>query len=745
MGLVPLGHRSPLVRARTSVRRLRHLRDAAAGSDPGLTRLLTAANAAGAMATALGVELVVARLRGLGEQSTIVGMILGAVVAMMGSMALNGTDAWEKVRTAAFFPVAIGGGVALGVAVSGHPRLMLSLFVVVMFAAVFVRRFGPAYFFYGFMLWMGYFFASFLHATWSMVPDLLLATVVGAAWALLLSLTFTRSRPRRTLDRIRRSFDARARRLAATVTALLRTSVEQTHYRERLRRRLHSQQTQLAEAALMIEAWSAESGALPPGWSGQGLRRRVLEGQLALERMAGAGDRLSEAPPALREAAASVTESFSLDDAAGVRGAVRALGDIQVDDAAYGQAARRLGAVTEEYVRLMSATDAPPVHAPGDFVPSVELAMGNLPSSAAVARDVTARGHRLNPLTRLDFTTRQAVQAAIAGALAIVLGRQLDATRYYWAVIAAFVAFAGTGTRFETTAKALYRVLGTLVGLVVGVGLAEMTQGHIGWMLFTVVASMFCGFYLVRINYAFMIFFVTIMIAQLYMILHQFSDQLLVLRLEETAVGAAAGIAVGLLLAPLSTRDTVKVAQLDLYSALATFLDAVAGRPPIDVDGPTDVDGLMREVDNQHRDLLLVSVPLTRPLLVANSPTLVRRQIALTSRAVRLARPLAAAVRGAEQVDPAVVRSCHALADALRVMIEHPSVLGSSAARSEPEVVAALDAVDAALYGSADDPAHTSEVRTRVAWRALAGMHSALRELGAPQQAVGDDSARSQQ
>jgi len=685
------------------------------------------------MASALGVELAIARLRGLGEQATIVGMILGAVVAMMGSMALTGTDAWAKVRTAAVFPVAIGGGVVIGVAVSGHPRLMLSLFVVVMFVAVFVRRFGPAYFFYGFMLWMGYFFASFLQPTWSLVPDLLLATVIGAAWVLLLSLTVTRSRPRQTLDRIRRNFDSRARRLAAAITVLLRTSPEQAHTRDRLRRRLHSQQAQLAEAGLMIEAWSAESGAVPPGWSAQGLRRRVLEGQLALERMAAAGEELSEAPASLREGAARVTESFSLNDMPAVRDAVATLGAISAEDSVYEPVARRLAAVTEEYGRLMGQARVPPSDDLGEFVPSVELAMGNLPSSAAVARDVSARGHRFNPLTRLDFTTRQAVQAAIAGALAIVLGRQLDTTRYYWAVIAAFVAFAGTGTRFETVAKAPYRVLGTLLGLVAGVGLADLTQGHTEWMLFTVVASMFCGFYLVRVNYAFMIFFVTIMIAQLYMILNQFSDQLLVLRLEETVVGAAAGIAVGLLLAPLSTRDTVKAAQVDLYEALATFLDAVAGRPPSDTDGPTDVDGLMREVDNQLRDLLLVSTPLTRPLLLANSPALVRRQIALMSRAARLARPLGAAVRGADDVDPVVLRSCVALAGALRSMTEHPALLGSSAARTDPEVVAALDDVDAALYGGVEDASQSSDVRTRIAWRSLARMHSALRELGAPQ------------
>ena len=66
------------------------------------------------------------------------------------------------------------------------------------------------------------------------------------------------------------------------------------------------------------------------------------------------------------------------------------------------------------------------------------------------------------------------------------------------------------------------------------------------WVLVVVITSMSCGFYLVNISYASMIFFVTIMVAQLYSALHVFTTGLLWLRLEETAVGAGIGIAVAL-------------------------------------------------------------------------------------------------------------------------------------------------------------------------------------------------------
>jgi uncharacterized membrane protein YccC len=629
------------------VGRVRQLRDRLVGSDPGLGRLHTAASSALAMASALGVELLVARVRGADPQGTLVAMLLGAVIAMMGSMALAGNGVWTKVRTAAFFPVAVGLGMVAGIATAAHTTAMLVGFVAVMFVAVFVRRFGLDFFFYGFMLWMGYFFASFLGATWNMLPWLVVDSVLGSAWVLLLAITVLRTNPRRTLWRVRRSFGARARRMALALTALLDADPDDVRARARAHRRLQSLHAQLAEAALMIEAWSGEDGSLPLGWSAQALRRRVLDTQLALDGIALGGEALADAPIRLRQTAAGVARALSLHhNTAALECAdelERAL--VVVPPGRTSRAGRLMVDSTREYVGIVKHAGRPPAVEPGEFSPTVSLAMGNLPGSVAVARDVAARGSHWNPLSRLDFVTRQAVQVAVAGALAIVLGRWLNETRYYWAVIAAFIAFTGTGSRAETFLKAGNRVLGTLVGLVAGIELAHLTQGHPSWILTTIVLSMFCGFYLLRINYAYMIFFVTIMVAQLYTVLHEFSDHLLVLRLEETVIGAAAGIAVALLITPLSTRDTVKRAQQDLLEALAALLDRLAGHLPGDEDAYSDPDALLRDAENQLRELCLVATPLTRPLLLANNPARARHRLFLYTQVMQTCRALVAEAR----------------------------------------------------------------------------------------------------
>ncbi|SCD73219.1 hypothetical protein GA0115246_1052717 [Streptomyces sp. SolWspMP-sol7th] len=170
------------------------IRDFHLGSDPGLGRLRSALVAGLAMAGALGIEYLYARLGGAAPQDMIVYMIIGTVVAMLGSNALAGPSPAANLRIAVFFPVALFAGLLPGIAVAEHEVPMLAGFVVVMFAAVYVRRFGLAYFFYGFMGWMGYFFAAFLHPRLSQLPGLLVAVLLATAWVTALCLALLRNR-----------------------------------------------------------------------------------------------------------------------------------------------------------------------------------------------------------------------------------------------------------------------------------------------------------------------------------------------------------------------------------------------------------------------------------------------------------------------------------------------------------------------------------------------------------------------
>lgn len=656
---------------------MHRIRDKAIGSDPGMTRLWSAVSAAVAMTTGLAVEYGYTRLTGAGAQATLVAVLLGAITAMMGSMALSGTGVWPKVRTAALFPVAMGLGMVVGVLVSPHTDLMLAVFVVVMFAAVFVRRFGVPFFFYGFMVWMGYFFAAFLHATLDGLPAMLVAVVIASVWVLLLSLTVLRGNPARTLARTRRAFGARARAVVRRCANLLEDGGSV--------RRVHAAQARLAESALMIEAWSAEVPVLPDAAPAAAIRRTTMDAQLAIDLLVSACTQLATEPDRdLVTAAAHVLDRFARNDYAAAGRAAEAL------LARAGASPARLVAVAvTDYLGVVDRADRDGLA--GDFEPAVTIAMGALPGSAAAAGDVEPRGGAWNPLRRLDFTTRQAVQVAVAGGLAIVLGRLLSEQRYYWAVIAAFVAFTGTATRSEVFLKSVNRVLGTLVGLGAGIALAHLTAGNTAAVLVVIVGSMFCGFYLQRLSYAYMIFFVTIMVSQLYSVLNEFSPGLLVLRLEETAIGAAVGIGVGLLLTPLSTRDTVRTTERALAGTLAELLDGVAERIE---GGSPDLEAQVRVLDNNLRQLRLVAAPLVAAVPWGGGSRTTRHRLTLTATLVQHTHRLVARLRrgGAER----------SLAVAARALAEV-----ASAAPGSPDLVALLALAEAALAqhcSRADEP-----------------------------------------
>ncbi|HEY0246866.1 MAG TPA: FUSC family protein [Gryllotalpicola sp.] len=638
---------------------LRRILDFLLASDPGLGRLQSAVSGAGNVAACMAVEYLLARAIHAPAQGVLVFMLLGSVVAMMGANALVDYRLLENLKVAALFPVAVGAGLAAGAMLAPFHFVALAGFVAIMFLSVWMRRFGLAYFFYGFMVWMGYFFADFLGATPDALPGMLLAVVVATAVVLVLCCTVFRPHPRRTLAQVFRSMDARTRALARALAELM-DAEPGSAAAGRASRDVFDARIRVNETSLMSDGWAAHVRALPEGWTASTLRARLLEIQLGLDRLTIGARRLAGAgaPASVRHAAGALLRDFADGGRERARGAA---GRLLESDACLDPATREAVVELDRGVRVLTHVPSRPVLSrelrpnETEFVPAAALVLGQLPGAPSVASDVDPRGGSWNPLTRLRFSSRQAIQVAIAGVLAIVVGSLISGQRYYWAVIAAFVAFSGTGTRFDTTRKSVLRVVGTLLGLIAGIGLAHLTNGNTWAALAVIVGSIFCGNYLMRVSYAYMIFFITIMLSELYAILGQFSDQLLVLRLVETAAGAAVGIGVALLVTPVSTRDTIAQAQAAVVDAVTAVLEASRERAitPVRGSAPAPVfDEVLVAADNQLRRLVLVAGPLTHYQLWENRPRAIRRQLTVTANVVATARAIAQLARSLDEPDP---------------------------------------------------------------------------------------------
>ncbi|WP_335935546.1 FUSC family protein [Streptomyces sp. PTD5-9] len=153
-------------------------------------------------------------------------------------------------------------------------------------------------------------------------------------------------------------------------------------------------------------------------------------------------------------------------------------------------------------------------------------------------------------------TTRQALQATVGGVLALAAGQLLSEQRWYWAVGAAWWVFVNTASRGETLVRGFRRVLGTLIGLPVGLAVVVPLHGAAVPSAVVVALGVFGIFYTAPVSYTWMMLSVTVMAGALYGLLGVLDPALLLLRVTETAAGALGAALAVLLILPVTTHAT---------------------------------------------------------------------------------------------------------------------------------------------------------------------------------------------
>jgi uncharacterized membrane protein YccC len=617
------------------------------GSDPGLNRLRTAlmsvltigvileaewvlvhfthalqiqTRAGAALPAAQATQLAVAN-----HDYLVIMMLLGAILGMISGFGVMDPDARGQLITVLFLPVPMFPALALGIAVGGHRVLSLVLLAVILAAGTYLRRFGPRGMVSGMLLFMGFFFGFFLHGT--ITPGDLgwVAVAVGVGDAVALAVRFSLFYPRqaKALQRTQRSYGARARKVASLALELF----EDPAHGERELRRLQHHLVRLNEAALMIDAQLGDPAAVAEGSSAQLLHQRLFDVELALTniaRFAEAIGRLDLPADQCAEVRLALRDIASSDLTGGMQHAENLLSLLPVTGPhAGGEDPTRvvvphrfagsviaLSAAGAEWLAL-GQTDG----GKGTFEPAVMLFGGWLPGSAQVSAVASAeRGMRRGDRVRLAPYTRAAIQVGIAVGASIALGDLVSGRRFYWAVIAAFITFMGVNNSGEQARKGLYRIAGTVVGIGIGSLLATAVGHRPYWSIAVILISLFFGFYLMRINYAFMVVGITVMVSQLYVQLGEFSNSLLGLRLAETAIGASVAIIVVTLVLPLRTRRVLRVALRDHVHAVAALVHHATCRLLGVECSESTLRADARAVDVSHQALVATAEPLRRNL-----------------------------------------------------------------------------------------------------------------------------------
>jgi uncharacterized membrane protein YccC len=203
---------------------------------------------------------------------------------------------------------------------------------------------------------------------------------------------------------------------------------------------------------------------------------------------------------------------------------------------------------------------------------------------------------------------RQAIQLSLAAIPAIVAGELLSPQRWYWAVLTAFVVFSGTTSAGETLRKAWSRVAGTALGVVAGVVVVILVRGNHAAALALLFVFLFVAVYGLRLSYAVMTFGITAVLSLLYVLLGFFTDQVLVLRLIETVIGAAFGGAAATLVFPIHTANVLNNVTAEALNRLSYAVEQAAQR----LEGRRDADPLAaaRAYDESFQTLRALMLPL---------------------------------------------------------------------------------------------------------------------------------------
>jgi hypothetical protein len=93
-----------------------------------------------------------------------------------------------------------------------------------------------------------------------------------------------------------------------------------------------------------------------------------------------------------------------------------------------------------------------------------------------------------------------------------------------------------------------------------------------------ILVALFLGLYLMRTNYAFFVVAITVVVSQLYIQLGEFSNSLLLVRLEETALGGAVTVVVIMVVFPLRTRRVLRVARHEYVQSVDRMVQLAEDR-----------------------------------------------------------------------------------------------------------------------------------------------------------------------
>lgn len=258
------------------------------GSDPGLLRLRMASRTTAALACSLVALYLLTRATG--QPLTVA--LLGVVITMIAARSVTEPDPRQQRITMALLPLPAALSITAAALLARHQVAADLVFVVIVFVAVYIRRFDARGRALGMVAFMAYFFTLYLRAGPAELPWMIGAVLVGTLCTFVMSTYVLPDRPERVLRATIRSLRARMAIVVDTTAEAIRAG----RLDQRRRRRMHTRIARLNSTALMVQSQIEDKynpATLWPGVSGEHLAPWLFDAELAVEWVAIAGQRVA--------------------------------------------------------------------------------------------------------------------------------------------------------------------------------------------------------------------------------------------------------------------------------------------------------------------------------------------------------------------------------------------------------------------------------------------------------------------
>jgi uncharacterized membrane protein YccC len=575
-------------------------RDWLLANDPALSRLRMASRVTLSVILSFGALLAIHTLV---VPLPLASYGLGIVLSIEGGVAVRDKGGARQLVTRLLGCAASLVVVVIAAGLEGHRYVSDATFLLIIFLAASARVIGPRGHAIGMFAFMSYFLGAYFQPPIAQLPLVAIGPVVSSLIAHAVRSVVLPDDWRRDLLRSLESVSGRINQILFKIAALAADG----HVSDKDRQELNQLEERLKDVVLMAESFVPRppSGVLDPGTEPAGeLAIRLFDAHLAAE---GAIMLCAQKLPPF-DIVHRVIEGRAVRAAAS--------SDESHDEEAT-QALVRLGKAQAELIETIGE---------GRKSGFAEIAaVADVPTLAAKP-DFSLN----NPLMRA------AMQITLAAAIAMTLGLALSRERWFWAVLASFLVFTNTNSRGDTAMKALQRSIGTLFGIGIGLVLATVLSGHLAPSLVITSLSIFLAFYFLQTSYATMTFFVSIALCLVYGMIGSLTLDLLLLRVEETALGAAIGTVVAFVVFPARTRGALDVVLGKWFAALNDLLKATAGGEPRNA-----LIRLSQTLDAAYKDLATTARPLGSSWSVVTRPGHIRQTLAIFLAATYWARAMA--------------------------------------------------------------------------------------------------------